>query len=173
LLIQARGQPLQRLFQLARAHPLLETAMAGLEWRILVRQLTPLRSSTKYPEHAVQHRPRIMPRATTIVRSPSPTQNRLDEQPLFIGQLPASGHQLVRGITQSNTRMNQFPPSKVYETGSSPLVPQRSFPVERAGISMSNTAVLITDMAILVGIFLLGLLAKIFPKRGRNTGQKR
>jgi hypothetical protein len=37
---------------------------------------------------------------------------------------------------------------------------------------MSNTAVLITDMSILVGIFLLGLLAKIFPKRGRNTGQK-
>lgn len=38
---------------------------------------------------------------------------------------------------------------------------------------MSNTTVLITDMAILVGIFLLGLLAKLFPKRGRNTGQKR
>jgi hypothetical protein len=37
---------------------------------------------------------------------------------------------------------------------------------------MSNTAVLITDMAILVGIFLLGLLAKLFPKRGRNSGQK-
>ncbi len=37
---------------------------------------------------------------------------------------------------------------------------------------MSNTAVLITDMAILVGIFLLGLLAKLFPKRGRNPGQK-
>jgi hypothetical protein len=38
---------------------------------------------------------------------------------------------------------------------------------------MSNTAVLITDMSILVGIFLLGLLAKIFPKNGRNTGHKR
>ncbi len=37
---------------------------------------------------------------------------------------------------------------------------------------MSNTAVLITDMAILVGIFLLGLLAKIFPKNGRNSGHK-
>jgi hypothetical protein len=37
---------------------------------------------------------------------------------------------------------------------------------------MSNTAVLITDMAILVGIFLLGLLAKIFPRNGRNLGHK-
>jgi hypothetical protein len=38
---------------------------------------------------------------------------------------------------------------------------------------MSNTSVLMTDMAILVGIFLLGLLAKLFPKNGRNAGSKR
>jgi hypothetical protein len=38
---------------------------------------------------------------------------------------------------------------------------------------MSNTTVLIADMAVLVGIFLLGLLAKIFPKNGgRNSGHK-
>ena len=37
---------------------------------------------------------------------------------------------------------------------------------------MSNTNVLITDMAILVGIFLLGFVAKMFPKNGRNTGHK-
>jgi hypothetical protein len=37
---------------------------------------------------------------------------------------------------------------------------------------MTNNAMLITDMAILVGIFLLGLLAKIFPKKGRNGGSK-
>ncbi len=38
---------------------------------------------------------------------------------------------------------------------------------------MSNSnAVLMTDMAILVGIFLLGLLAKIFPRNGRNSGQR-
>lgn len=48
-----------------------------------------------------------------------PNQHRLDDQPLFIGQLPASGHALVRGVSQSNNRMNQFRPSKVYETGSS------------------------------------------------------
>jgi hypothetical protein len=37
---------------------------------------------------------------------------------------------------------------------------------------MTNTTVLITDMAILVGIFLLGLLAKLFPKNGRQSGHK-
>jgi hypothetical protein len=37
---------------------------------------------------------------------------------------------------------------------------------------MTNNSVLIIDMAILVGIFLLGLLAKLFPKRGRNDGSK-
>ena len=38
---------------------------------------------------------------------------------------------------------------------------------------MSSTSLLITDMAVLVGIFLLGLLAKMFPKSGRNAGSKR
>jgi hypothetical protein len=37
---------------------------------------------------------------------------------------------------------------------------------------MSSTAVLITDMSILVGIFLLGFLAKLFPRKGRNGGSK-
>jgi hypothetical protein len=37
---------------------------------------------------------------------------------------------------------------------------------------MSNNGVLIIDMAILVGIFLLGLLAKHFPRNRRNTGSK-
>jgi hypothetical protein len=35
-----------------------------------------------------------------------------------------------------------------------------------------DTTVLIIDMAILVAIFLLGFLAKIFPKNGRNAGSK-
>jgi hypothetical protein len=36
---------------------------------------------------------------------------------------------------------------------------------------MTNTTVLISDMAILVGIFLLGLLAKLFPRNGRKAKQ--
>ena len=37
---------------------------------------------------------------------------------------------------------------------------------------MTNSTALITDMAILVAIFLLGFLAKIFPKNGRRNGSK-
>jgi hypothetical protein len=36
---------------------------------------------------------------------------------------------------------------------------------------MTNTILLISDMAILVGIFLLGLLAKFFPTNGRKERQ--
>jgi hypothetical protein len=43
---------------------------------------------------------------------------------------------------------------------------------EHFGDFMTNTTVLIADMAILVAIFLLGFLAKIFPKGGRNTDSK-
>ena len=45
-------------------------------------------------------------------------------------------------------------------------------PVERTGYAMtSDTTVLMTDMAILVAIFLLGFLAKIFPKNRRKAKQ--
>jgi hypothetical protein len=37
---------------------------------------------------------------------------------------------------------------------------------------MSNSTVLIADMAILVVIFALGLVAKLFPKNGRKAGHK-
>ena len=37
---------------------------------------------------------------------------------------------------------------------------------------MTNSTVLMTDMAILVGIFLLGLLAKLFPRNGRQNGHR-
>lgn len=36
---------------------------------------------------------------------------------------------------------------------------------------MSNTAVLITDMAILVAIFAVGLLAKMFPRKKNGARQ--
>jgi hypothetical protein len=55
-----------------------------------------------------------------------------------------------------------------------PLISERGplSRIERTGNAMTHTTVLITDMAILVGIFLLGFLAKIFPKRGRNGDSK-
>lgn len=41
---------------------------------------------------------------------------------------------------------------------------QQALPRPKDRESMSNNTVLIVDMGILVGIFLLGLLAKMFPK---------
>ncbi len=40
------------------------------------------------------------------------------------------------------------------------------------GMGMANSTVLITDAGILAAIFLLGLLAKHFPKNGRGAGRK-
>jgi hypothetical protein len=37
---------------------------------------------------------------------------------------------------------------------------------------MTDTQALVTNMAILVGIFLLGLLAKIFPRNGGKAGSR-
>jgi hypothetical protein len=37
---------------------------------------------------------------------------------------------------------------------------------------MSNNGVLLIDMAILAGIFLVGLLAKLFPKNGGKARSK-
>ena len=37
---------------------------------------------------------------------------------------------------------------------------------------MTNNGVLIIDMAILAGVFLVGLLAKLFPKKGRNGSKQ-
>jgi hypothetical protein len=37
---------------------------------------------------------------------------------------------------------------------------------------MTSTAVLVTDMSILAVFFVVGTLAKIFPKSGRNANSK-
>ena len=68
--MQMPRQHLQRLFQLSAADPLLESAVAGLVRRIFLRQFAPLRSGAQHPEHAVQHGPRIVPRAAAVVLTP-------------------------------------------------------------------------------------------------------
>ena len=45
-------------------------------------------------------------------------------------------------------------------------------PGRRTGNAMTTSAVMITDMAILVGIFLLGLLAKLFPRKAVDREQR-
>jgi len=37
---------------------------------------------------------------------------------------------------------------------------------------MTDQTMLITNMAILAGIFLVGLLAKVFPRNGRKSGSR-
>jgi hypothetical protein len=37
---------------------------------------------------------------------------------------------------------------------------------------MANSTMLITDAGILAAIFLLGMLAKLFPRNGRGAGRK-
>jgi len=86
------GQLTQDQFQLAGAHPLLKTAMTGLERWILLRQLAPLRTRAQNPQHAIQNRTRVMPRPSTIVGPPCRAQHRLYQFPLFVGQFPAAMH---------------------------------------------------------------------------------
>ena len=117
-------QSLQRLFQLPVAHPLLESAVAGLVRRILLRHLAPLCPGTQNPKHSVQHSPGLVPRATAIVRSPRWPQHRLHHGPLFIVQFPASCHGASR-LFQSSPRIAQNNPSGIYETGSN-VLPRRA-----------------------------------------------
>ncbi len=46
-------------------------------------------------------------------------------------------------------------------------------PGRRTGIAMTDTTVLTIDMAVLVGIFLMGFFAKLFPKRNREAERQR
>jgi hypothetical protein len=54
----------------------------------------------------------------------------------------------------------------VFASGATPT--DRNIDHSTLRLEMSTPTVLITDMAVLVGIFLLGLLAKMFPKKAGN-----
>ena len=91
-LMQMFGQQAQCFNELALANPLLKTPVAGLVRRILGRHLGPLRTAAENPEHAVQHRPCIVPGTATIVLTPRRTQDRLHHFPLFVCQFPTACH---------------------------------------------------------------------------------
>ena len=99
------GQCAERLLQLAAAHPLLEAAMAGLKWRVLLRQFAPLGSGAEHPQHAVEHGSGVMPGPAAQIGPPRRPQDRLDHLPLFIGQFPASSHRRRR-TAQSKSSMH-------------------------------------------------------------------
>src|SRR5690348_9612292 len=105
-------------YQFAASHPLLKSAVAGLEGRIFFRQLTPLRPSTQHPQHTMQDSARVVPRTTAPIGPLPRPQHRFHHFPLFVGQLPTSTHRQF-GDQQSISRV---PPNcllPIYETGSS------------------------------------------------------
>ena len=48
--------------------PLLEPPMAGLVRRVAIRQVMPRRAGAQDPQHPVEHRTRVAPRAAAAVR---------------------------------------------------------------------------------------------------------
>jgi len=92
--MQMPGQQAQHVNQLALADPLLKPAMARLVGRIFLRHLDPLRSAAKNPEHAVEHRTRVVPRTATVVLAPPWAQHRLHQLPLFLCQFPTACHRI-------------------------------------------------------------------------------
>ena len=95
-LMKMFGQQAQRLHDLAFANPLLKTPVAGLVGRILGRHLGPLRAAAENPKHAVEHRPRLMPRTTTIILAPLWAQDLFHQLPLFVCQFPTARHTSLR-----------------------------------------------------------------------------
>lgn len=51
------------LSQLPASHPILELAVAGLEGRVLVRQLMLLGVRSQHPKHAAEHKAGVIPGA--------------------------------------------------------------------------------------------------------------
>ena len=116
--MQMSGQQAQRLNQLAFANPLLKTPVTGLVRRILRWHLGPLRAAAQYPEHTVQHCPRIVPRTAAIILTPGWTQDRLHQLPLFVCQFPTTCH-AIRRDALSNSSLADIQQQNIYEMGSS------------------------------------------------------
>ena len=115
--MQMFGQQPQCLNQLALANPLLKAPVAGLVRRILRRHLGPLCAAAQNPEHAVQHRPRIVPWAATVVLTPRRAQQRFHQSPLFVCQFPTARHlSLRRRLEHPSVAENRL--RNVYEMGS-------------------------------------------------------
>jgi hypothetical protein len=98
--MQVARQSPQRLFQFPAPHPLLESAVAGLEGRIPFRQLPPLRSGAQYPQHTMQYGTCVVPRTATIVGPAPRAQHRFHHFPLFVSQLPTASHRRIWRSTE-------------------------------------------------------------------------
>ena len=63
--------------------------MAGLIGRIAGRQIFPGRAGAQHPQHSVQDRPRVLPRAAPPVGAAFFFKERLEQCPLLIGEIHA------------------------------------------------------------------------------------
>jgi len=64
---EMRGQRDQDFFYHSGANPILESAVRRLVWAVWRRQIFPRRSGAKNPEHAIENRSSIAPRAPAFV----------------------------------------------------------------------------------------------------------
>ena len=96
MFVEQPRQQTQRLFEFAGANPLLKAAMTCLERRILLGQLAPLCPGTEHPKNAIQHGTGLVPRTSAVILATSRTKHRLNQHPLFFGQLPTSSHGRTR-----------------------------------------------------------------------------
>ena len=60
---------------------------------------------------------------------------------------------------------------KRVRAGSCQSLPTHPFALNRIEEAMSNTAVILADMGVLVVIFLAGLLAKLYPRKRNGARQ--
>jgi len=86
---QIFGEPLEQPIEAAAPLPLLKPAMAGLIRRIAARQIVPRGAGAQHPEHAVQHGPRIGPRASATIGPHAWPKGRFEYRPLGVGEVHA------------------------------------------------------------------------------------
>jgi hypothetical protein len=80
---------LQEPIETAAALPLLKAPVTGLIGGIAPRQVMPRRPGAQHPEHAVEDRARIRPRAAASIGAPPGTERRFEHGPLGVGEVHA------------------------------------------------------------------------------------
>ena len=65
--------------------------MTGLVRRVAKRQVVPGSAGAQNPQHAVEHRARVLPRPAPAIGPPFGTKQRIEHRPLGVGEVHASG----------------------------------------------------------------------------------
>jgi hypothetical protein len=86
---QVFGQALQQTIKPSGSLPQLEAAMTRLVRWIARGQVVPRRAGAQHPQHAVQDRARIHPRASAAIGATAGAEGRFEHGPLGVGQVHA------------------------------------------------------------------------------------